>query len=731
MATKTPKISVIIPCYNVERYISRCLDSVCGQTLKDIEIICVDDCSTDNTLKIIQEYKKKDKRIILIKHIKNQGVSISRNDGIKKATGEYIGFVDSDDYIDDKFYEKLYNTAKQGCADIARGKLIFVQGKRKTEDNISNDTIKINKFNLYYGFTSCIYFNSLLSNNNIDFPSDLIYGEDAYFLLKAVANSKKITTMDDAYYYYVRRDDSADSAILSDAHFASALEFIKKSIEYMNNCQCSADEYVVAVQNKLSSLFGYMSKTKDGLKKHLIAITACETWRSVKYKNLFINNKYTQYLNNDDVYGLLSIMDPRVYILPLFVKQTSYNDIKYYLFGKISIFKIRTKRTPYLKDCYRLFNILPVLTIKKLPESKIGYLFSFVPAFKTKNRKLTKVDADTDKNKISVIVPVYKVEKYLKQCITAVCNQTHENLEIILVDDGSPDKCPKICDDLAKKDKRIRVIHKQNGGLSSARNAGLDIATGQYIFFVDSDDYIEPETLETMLTTMQSNSVDIVVAGVKPFYKGKDKPTSFDGMVGYFDTNDRATKLSSDKILNLPAVAWGKLYKKSIIDKYNMRFDVGLINEDESFNWYYNTKIRRGMFIPNKFYNYLIRNDSIMGNKQNNGDKIGDVLYIVDNVYEYLIAHNLLKKYDADFRAWAKSIIINTKNMAREFNNEKILAECDKRYAKYNKHNIIEFLTDDGYYKLPELLFSIKHSQDGCHKIICIFGIKIKYPRKK
>ena len=92
---------------------------------------------------------------------------------------------------------------------------------------------------------------------------------------------------------------------------------------------------------------------------------------------------------------------------------------------------------------------------------------------------------------ISIIVPVYKVEKYIDRCVESIINQTYKNIEIILVDDGSPDNCPKICDEWAKKDKRIRVIHKENRGVSSARNVGIDVAKGKYIGFVDSDDYIE------------------------------------------------------------------------------------------------------------------------------------------------------------------------------------------------------------------------------------------------
>ena len=114
---------------------------------------------------------------------------------------------------------------------------------------------------------------------------------------------------------------------------------------------------------------------------------------------------------------------------------------------------------------------------------------------------------------ISVIVPVYKAEKYLNQCIESIVSQTYQNLQIILVDDGSPDNCPAICDDWAKKDRRIVVIHKENGGQSSARNVGLDIARGEYVGFVDADDFIDHDMYEILLHSLVSTNVDIVCCG--------------------------------------------------------------------------------------------------------------------------------------------------------------------------------------------------------------------------
>ena len=140
-------------------------------------------------------------------------------------------------------------------------------------------------------------------------------------------------------------------------------------------------------------------------------------------------------------------------------------------------------------------------------------------------------------SKVSIVVPIYNVEKYLKQCIESIINQTLQDIEIILVDDGSPDNCPQICDEYAKKDSRIKVVHKKNGGLSSARNAGIEVATGDFIGFVDSDDYIELDMYEKMYNIAKENHVDFVVSD---YYKVSDKGkiiTTIDMNEGIYDKN--------------------------------------------------------------------------------------------------------------------------------------------------------------------------------------------------
>ena len=177
---------------------------------------------------------------------------------------------------------------------------------------------------------------------------------------------------------------------------------------------------------------------------------------------------------------------------------------------------------------------------------------------------------------ISVIVPVYNVEKYLDRCIDSIVNQTYRNLEIILVDDGSPDNCPKMCDDWAKKDGRIKVIHKENGGLSSARNAGLDICIGEYIHFVDSDDWLELSCIELLLDACVQNGALLSVCGRYIIVHEKrniDKNFSENQIMS---TSNFVSNMLVGK--NCDSSPCGKLYHKSLW--VGIRFPHGRIYED-------------------------------------------------------------------------------------------------------------------------------------------------------
>jgi len=183
--------------------------------------------------------------------------------------------------------------------------------------------------------------------------------------------------------------------------------------------------------------------------------------------------------------------------------------------------------------------------------------------------------------KISVIVPVYKAEQYLEQCVKSIREQTYQNLEIILVDDGSPDRCGQMCDAFAAEDPRIRVIHKENGGQSAARNAALDVVTGDYIGFVDADDWIEPHMYETLYRLLVKHGAQISACGARLIFE--DGSTSYlntdypaDSSIRVFSTMEAMENVIRNK--QLTNSLWDKLYQRNIFD--GLRLSEGKIYED-------------------------------------------------------------------------------------------------------------------------------------------------------
>ncbi len=211
--------------------------------------------------------------------------------------------------------------------------------------------------------------------------------------------------------------------------------------------------------------------------------------------------------------------------------------------------------------------------------------------------------------KISVIVPVYKVEKYIKNTVNSIINQTYKNLEIILVDDGSPDRCPEICDELAEKDSRIKVIHKENGGVSSARNAGLDMASGDYIAFVDGDDYIDCDMYEIMLGHIAEYGADAAACGiVRENTDAPDEPWgSDDAEIEVVDTQT-LLKMVGQAIGILPVHVANKLFSRKVIG--NIRFDTRFkFAEDVLFNYFVSKNIKK-MVIQNVTRYHYVSNSS-------------------------------------------------------------------------------------------------------------------------
>lgn len=238
---------------------------------------------------------------------------------------------------------------------------------------------------------------------------------------------------------------------------------------------------------------------------------------------------------------------------------------------------------------------------------------------------------------ISVIVPVYNVEPYLRQCIDSILAQTYRDFELILVDDGSPDNCGAICDEYARRDSRIRVIHQENGGLSAARNAGIDIATGEYISFVDSDDVILDTYLEMLLNVALTQQADISVCGMMTFADGTTpnlvscQDVSVDAMSG------RDACMSIYRMDGrVPVMAWGKLYRTGLFE--GIRYPAGRIHEDDATTPQVLYNADRVAITTAQLYLYRQRAGSIMD--RSFSAKRFDSVLSFDDCINYLLEKN-------------------------------------------------------------------------------------------
>lgn len=283
-----------------------------------------------------------------------------------------------------------------------------------------------------------------------------------------------------------------------------------------------------------------------------------------------------------------------------------------------------------------------------------------------------------NEDKISIIIPIYKVEKYLSKCVDSVLNQTYNNLEIILVDDGSPDMCGAIADSYREKDERVCVIHKENGGLSDARNAGIDVATGKYIVFVDSDDMISETFVEKMHRYIVESHAQISVCKRHVFYE--------DGKIGKAENNTVEIKVKDSveaaKIIlyqdGYDVSAWGKMYLKETFD--GVYFPKGYNFEDIPTTYKAFMRAERVVFSNETLYEYLIRENSI--------ETEPFTLKKLDGIYTgQLMLDDIIKEYPELLSAAKSRYIAINLHILSQINGK-------NEYVNKIKDNVIEMRHD-------------------------------------
>lgn len=577
------KVSVIIPIYNVEQYLAKSLDSVINQTYKDLEIICVNDCSPDNSAKILQEYALKDNRIKIVNRENNGGLSAARNSGLEVATGEYVYFIDSDDWIDLDYLEKMVEKIEDNDVDIVVNTNIIKESEDKSEHFVWQRYAKTDKNGEFLDKVTAInnsqcmiwchlYKREFLIKNKLRFPEGYIH-EDEYFQHITKNLLDNLFAFYGASYHYRQRQDSIMSAKKSKVE--SYIKIFNLIYDFYKN------NNLLNLDNRIK-LF------------RLDCIAEIENEYDFNLVNMYVEK-----ISKDFEEERMASSDYEKYI---------YNKIKH----SISFKEYNKKVGKYPLQLY-------------LSKGKI-----------LRNKNI----------KVSVIIPVYNVEKYIRKCLDSVCAQTLEDIEIICVNDCSPDDSIEILKEYASKDNRIKIIDfKENRGVAVARNEAIKIATGEYIGFVDSDDWIDLDFYEKLYKKAKEDNVDLVIGNLLKNNQGKN---SF--------LHNMANRVKQNKIYFSGLFCLG-IYSTKLIRENNLSFTEGLkYGEDRLFPIlaaYYANKIS---VVDNAYYYYFTRDDSATVEFYENEDKVNDFIESSKLILKYF---NQLNYNEDDYNIFIKEYLFS------------------------------------------------------------------------
>lgn len=524
-----PLVTVILPVYNVEDYLKESVESVLGQTYDNLEIILVDDGATDSSGSICDEFSKNDKRIKVV-HKKNGGLNMARKSGFEVSTGDWITFVDSDDVIDKNYVEYLLEGVERHKTEMSMcGYKYFFDIYERDEGGIS--TYK-------QSLKSTIKMYLLDGRPSEDFFMQTAWGK--------LFSRRLISRIDWNFSNYkINEDEFMSMMYYSDLETPLAI----------------VDNRLIYYRQRPDSIMGQVEK---------------------EYVNLYEGKKLTKFEYLAEVY------DKRIQRFG-----QGYKDEIAYWFGLhyiINLSKAYSRNSePLNARDKKMFNDrLPSI----IEASEKHRYWGEHEVIIDEIRRAGSVDGFFEYKKnspaVSVVVPVYNAERFLEQCLDSIINQTYFNLEIILINDGSTDRSTEICDIYSKRDYRVRVVSQENSGVSSARNKGIDLATGEYITFVDSDDFLELFAIDELIkmASKDGRKSDVYVGGIYDYhtagYKFSYQPHSLPIHKSFAPMKD--PKNSIYQIMTKINSPFAKLYNKKFLDTNKLRFDEKIrICEDTLF----------------------------------------------------------------------------------------------------------------------------------------------------
>lgn len=641
-----PKISVVVPVFNAEKYIKECIESLVNQSLKDIEMIFVDDGSTDSSVSIINDYKVNDSRIKLLFQ-PNSFAGTARNKGMASAEGEYIIFLDADDYFDCEMLEKMYEKAVFDDADVClcsakrfdtvTGEITFPKFYLNTEylpetTPFSADDIKERIFN----FTSPAPWNKLfktdfVNSNNIRFQS-IKKTNDLFFVFLNLALAKKITYVNKPFvnYRFGNSKSLQGERDVLNIEFRDALTELKKELQKRNLFIEFEKSYV----NRALSTSLYILNSADNRKNYI---------------------KTVAFLRDKCFFDFNIAGHTRGYF---------YNKSDFDVFLDI-VNKSGDELWPEYKEA--------------LPDDD-------PVSFDIDGWKNDKPYVNDGSVKISVIVPVYNAADFVEESINSIRNNTFRDIEIICVNDGSTDNSLEILNSLKKQDERIIIIDKPNGGPSDSRNAGLDVARGELVSFVDSDDYVHPKMLEFLYMQMEKNNLDQLYFSAVSVFDNDSVYSEFSEFENLYKRRGEYSGVVTGRELFVKMVnnsefrptPWMFISRRSLFEDNNIRFEKDLIHEDNLFVIMCLSYAQRTEFVNAVLYFRRVHNNSIM----TGANKIKRIYsyYKIIKILEQFAKKENLKKDKSFFDALKHQLSVmdfNACDIAEKINPQMLEAFSD------------------------------------------------------
>lgn len=659
------KISIVIPVYNSEEYLTECLTNVLKQSLKEIEVLCVDDGSTDNSPNIIRELAKKDSRVILLNQ-ENLGAGPARNLALRNAAGEYVAFMDSDDqYPDIDTLEKMYKAAKQKNVQVVGGyRSMLIDGVVSVDKNdpllkmAANHPqgvlVEYADVQFDFNYQAYIYERIMIQNNHITFPDYRRFQDPPFFVKTMIAAQRFFLLPASTYVYRWGHQNIQWTARKINDLVKGHIDNLKISKKcnlnklHTTTCQRLEGRYKDMLLEQfnrdnigLFSLLIYANHVSDfsiieevtGKKRKKNELIILEDFRK-KIITLF-NEKCTFFSETDDLLDIFEALvrqyeeldegnSNQIIINELLSVMASLYSITVSSSTRMSLLKMlesdRFSEIGWLQYEHEFYFPETLNSVELLHNARKAREFERnINAIHDSGSKCIHDASMSYEPKVSVIIPVYDVEKYLPNCLNSVLAQTLKEIEIVCIDDGSPDNSLEILLSYAEKYSNIKIIQQKNRGLSSARNTGIRYASGEYLHFLDSDDTVKINTYEELYKKAKENNIDMLFFDAEAVYETDELVKKYPWYKTGYTSKGHNDDIVSGRDYYINGVISGTfrasaclyLLKSKMIQQEKLTFKEGVVHEDNLFTNCCVMLSNRVSHMSAPFLNRLVREGSI------------------------------------------------------------------------------------------------------------------------